>query len=72
MNVKTDPAYQAVDTLFRCRHELPPDILRSLASIWFCASAARYGRPHEEFWELDDEAAYAAHNVATCDRENQA
>lgn len=58
--------YGAVETLFRHRHHLAPDVLRSLASIWVCASAARYGAPHETFW-LEDEAAYSEHDVAECE-----
>ncbi|MDN5918072.1 MAG: hypothetical protein L0I76_23745 [Pseudonocardia sp.] len=53
-----DPVIEAVDLLFRVRHDLTPDVLRSLASIWTCASAARYGAPHERFWELDAEGHF--------------
>lgn len=64
-----DP-YGVVELLADYRHNLPTDILRSLAGIWFCASAARFGRPHEPFWEDHDAAAYAEHNDAECEDES--
>lgn len=63
-----DP-YRAVEVLFRCRHQLPPDILRSLAGIWCCASAAKYGEPYEPFWE-DFAEAYGGHLTPECEDEN--
>lgn len=62
---KTDPVYQAVELLLKCRHQLPPDILRSLASIWVCGSAARYNAPHEEFWIFTE--LFTEHDVAECE-----
>ena len=50
----------AVDLLFRYRHELDPSMLRSLQNIWHCASAARYGRPYED-WDYGPEF-YATHD----------
>ena len=64
-----DP-YDAVEAIAKCRHHLPSDILRSLGDIWFCASAARFGQPYEPFWKEQDAAAYAAHNTAECEDEN--
>ncbi len=64
----TDPAYAAASVLFRARHQLPPDLLRTLADIWTCGSAAGYGEPHERFWELNDDADfYVAHDVEMCE-----
>lgn len=65
-----DPVTEAVNLLFRARHHLTPDVLRSLASVWECGSAARYGAPHERFWELDP-SFYTDHDVAECEAENQ-
>lgn len=63
-----DPVYEAVELLFRHRHNLAPDVLRSLADIWSCASAARYGEPHEEFWTaLAEEGFYGTHDTAECE-----
>lgn len=63
-----DPVREAVNLLHRCRHELEPDVLRTLAEAWACASAARYGEPHEEFWtELAEDGFYAAHDVGECE-----
>jgi hypothetical protein len=65
-NPHDDPVYQAVALLSRCRHQLPPDVLRSLASIWVCGSAARFQAPHEEFWS--DRELFTEHDVHTCER----
>jgi len=65
-----DPITEAVDVLFRNRHHLAPDALRSLQSIYLCASAARYGEPHEAGW-LEDAEFYAAHDVAGCEEDDQ-
>lgn len=62
----------AANLLHACRHQLPNDVLRSLQSIWFCASAARFGQPYEPFWEDQDAAAYAEHNTAECEAGNAA
>lgn len=59
----------AIEVLFRTRHHLTPDVLRSLQSIYLCASAARYGEPHETGWTEDAEF-YAAHDVSECEQEN--
>jgi hypothetical protein len=60
--------YPAVEVLFRERHRLPSDVLRSLAGIWTCASAARYGEPHERFWEDED---FTGHDPAACEAESR-
>jgi hypothetical protein len=59
--------HDAVEVLFAQRHDLPPDVLRSLADIWVCASAARYGEPHEPFWE---DAEFTGHDLAACEAES--
>jgi len=59
---------QAVDVLFAARHTLTPDILRSLRDTWLCASAARYGAPHES-WEYDP-SAYRDHDMAARETES--
>src|SRR5262245_46228897 len=46
---------EAVEVLFHWRHTLTPDLLRSLQNIYLCASAARYGAPHETDWVEDPE-----------------
>jgi hypothetical protein len=65
------PVYEAVNTLFTFRHSLTPDVLRSLADIWVCASAARWGKPYETWWlDMDDpEVAdmYTGQDVAECE-----
>jgi hypothetical protein len=66
-----DPVHDAVEVLAAHRHELAPDVLRSLADIWSCGSAARYGAAAEKFW-LDDDgqdnaAFYGEHDVAGCE-----
>lgn len=66
-----DPLYEAANLLFRHRHNLAPDVLRTLASVWQCGSASRYGEPHEEFW-ADQDDFYAGHDVDECEAENQA
>lgn len=66
-----DPIYEAANLLFRHRHNLAPDVLRTLACVWQCASAARYGEPHEEFW-ADQDDFYAGHDVDECEADNQA
>jgi hypothetical protein len=57
---------QAIEVLFRERHRLAPNIIRSLQDIWACASAALYGEPYET-WFLDDPEFYAAHDIAECE-----
>lgn len=59
---------EAIDVLSRDRHALPNDALRSLQSILFCASAARFGEPYED--DLMSAEDYAAHNTAECEDEN--
>lgn len=63
-----DPVLVAADLLFEVRHELPPDVMRTLADVWTCASAARYGEPHERFWEPDEELGdpFSDHDTAEC------
>lgn len=61
---------EAVAALFRARHSLPADVLRSLQDIWFCASAAQYGEAHEDPpWEPED---FREHDTAECEEENAA
>lgn len=62
--------YAACAVLFRCRHELPSDILRSLADIWICASAARFGAPFETWWWDDQDEVYRDHDTAECEAES--
>lgn len=62
---------EAADVLFRERHRIDADIIRTLADIWACASAAAYGEPHET-WFTDDPAFYAAHDTAACEADNLA
>ena len=54
---------------------LPADVLRSLADIWVCASAAQWGQPYETWWlDLDDPdvaALYRDHDTAACDAESE-
>ncbi len=61
-----DPIAAAVEVLYESRHSLPPDVLRSLAAIWTCASAASYGKPYEEFW-VGIDAELAAHDIEECE-----
>ena len=61
-----DPITEALDILFYARHHLEPDTLRSLQNIYLCASAARYGEPHEAGW-VEDAEFYATHDVAECE-----
>ncbi|MCA1704281.1 MAG: hypothetical protein LC808_13875, partial [Actinobacteria bacterium] len=58
-----DP-YTAVDCLFRHRHQLANDTLRTLQGVWSCASAARFGEPYEDFIRAE---SIAAHNTAECE-----
>lgn len=64
----TDPdlVYGAVAVLYKARHDLPNDILRSLADIWVCGSAARFGEPYERFWETNVEE-FSTHDTARCE-----
>lgn len=64
-----DPVAAAIEVLFAARHDLTPGALRSLADIWSCGSAARYGAPHEEFWDLAPDF-YTEHDTASCEAEN--
>lgn len=68
---RLDDVVEAANVLFTNRHSLPPDVLRTLACVWQCASAARYGEPHEEFW-ADQDDFYASHDDDACEDENQA
>ncbi|SFO40326.1 hypothetical protein SAMN05216207_10524 [Pseudonocardia ammonioxydans] len=48
------------------RHHLPADVLRSLADIWLCATAARLPQASpDRFWE-DDADFYAGHDTVSC------
>ena len=60
---------EAIEVLFRDRHYLEPDVLRSLQDIYLCASAARYGQAYESQW-ADDPAFYSEHDVADCEADN--
>lgn len=57
----------AVEVLFAKRHSLPNDVLRSLAGIWICASAARFGEPYEDAWPDADSPRYRNHDVERCE-----
>jgi hypothetical protein len=69
-----DPVYAVVEVLAAYRHSLTPDVLRSLADIWVCASAARWGEPYETWWlDLADPevaALYSEHDVAGCEADD--
>lgn len=67
--VKPPTIHEAIDVLFRDRHSLASDIIRSLGDIWACASAAAYGEPAET-WFTDDPEFYAAHDTATCEADS--
>jgi hypothetical protein len=59
-----NPIYAAVELLFTARHRLPGDVIRSLDSILFCASAALYGGPEGY---VPDPQEWAEHTVAGCE-----
>jgi hypothetical protein len=59
---------EAIAVLFQQRHQLTPDVLRSLQDIWACGSAARYGEPYET-WFFDDPEFYATHDTAACEQD---
>ena len=61
-----DDVYAAIEVLFRHRHTLPNDVLRTLQCIWTCCSAARFGEPYERFW-IDSDDRYRSHNTAECE-----
>lgn len=55
-----------VGDLWVHRHLLPADILRTLADIWICASAARMPAvAPDRFWD-DDPGFYARHDTVDC------
>jgi hypothetical protein len=58
----------ATEVLFRRRHSLPSDIIRSLQDIWVCASAARFGKPYEDF--IPEPEFFTDHNVAECEADD--
>ena len=63
--------YEACDVLYRARHQLPPDVLRTIQSVWHCASAARYGEPYEA-WDIGGDAEfYATHSAAECEADDK-
>jgi hypothetical protein len=66
--VTENPVYAATEILFAARHRLPGDVIRSLDSILFCASAALYGQA-EGFEHDPDE--YGEHDVQECEAENE-
>lgn len=59
--------YEAVEVLYRNRHNLPSDLIRTLQAIWICRSAAYYQGPGEKFWEDFD---WSIHNVGQCEAED--
>jgi hypothetical protein len=65
--VTENPIYAAVELLFTARHRLPGDVIRSLDSIQFCASAALYRAP--EGFEHDP-SEYTEHDTAECEAED--
>jgi hypothetical protein len=60
---------EAAAVLYRHRHRLSPDILRTIQEVWVCASAARYGEPYETWW-VEDLDAYSDHDVAECEADD--
>jgi len=56
--------YNAVEVLFRYRHLLPNDVLRSVQSIYGCTSAARFG---EEYEPMPGADFYREHDTAKCE-----
>jgi rubrerythrin len=54
----------AANLLYRHRHTLPNDVLRSIQSIYDCASAARFGERYEA--PADDDF-YREHDTAECE-----
>jgi len=68
----TGAVYEAINVLYVHRHSLPTDVLRSMQSIYLCASAARYGALHEVGWLDEDEfrADYGDHDSAQCEAED--
>lgn len=58
-------AQEAIEVLFAERHNLGPDVLRSIRDIWHCASAARYAGPYAA-WEYGPDL-YADHDTAECE-----
>jgi hypothetical protein len=68
VNRKTSiSVHDAVEVLFANRHTLPNDVLRSLANIWICASAARFGEPYETYWWDADSPRFRDHDVPRCE-----
>jgi hypothetical protein len=67
---ETNIVYAATAVLFHHRHELPNDVLRSLADIWMCASAARFGQPFETWWWDDKDPVYRTHHTAECEAQS--
>ncbi|MBN9758875.1 hypothetical protein Ae406Ps2_3009c [Pseudonocardia sp. Ae406_Ps2] len=66
------PVVAAADLLFEMRHHLTPDVIRTLAEVWTCASAARYGAPQERFWEPDTAGdPFADHDTFSCEDEDE-
>lgn len=60
---------QAAAVLYRHRHRLTPNILRTIQDVWVCASAARYGEPYETWW-VEDLGRYLDHDVAKCEADD--
>lgn len=55
-----------LSALWTARHNLPADVVRSLADIWTCGSAARMPEIEpDRFWD-DDPDFYARHDTAAC------
>jgi hypothetical protein len=67
-----DPLREAANVLYLHRHNLEPDVLRTLADTWSCGSAARYGEPSERFWcDHEADGFYDDHDVNECEAENE-
>jgi hypothetical protein len=56
--------YAAVETLFRHRHTLPNDALRTVQCIYDCCSAARFGERYEAPTDAD---FYHSHDTVECE-----
>lgn len=60
--------HEAVDQAFARRPRFSPgELLAVQQQIWCCASAAQWGEPHEQFWELDLAELLRTHDTAACD-----
>lgn len=62
---------QAAAILCLHRHRLSPGILRTIQDARVCASAARYGEPHETGW-AEDPDVYREHDLHECEADDEA